>query len=119
MYISENDKATIRQIIEKQLQAFQANDAEMALSLMSPTIRRKFEPIDFMVMIQKKYHAIIRPRSIMFRGFTLIDSFPGLISMIMDQDGDLIQVIFVVQHQQDYSWRIQGYELMPIDEKIV
>lgn len=119
MYISENDKSEIRQIVEKQLQAFQTNDIELILSLMSPTIQRQFKPRDFMAMVQQKYHAIIKPRSIMFRGFTLVNNFPALISMIMDQDGDLIQVIFVVQHQQDYSWRIHGYELINVDEKIV
>ena len=119
MYISENDKAAIRQIIEQQLQALQTNDAEIVLSLMSPSIQGKFEPRDFMAMVQNKYHAIIKPRSIMFRGFTLVNNFPALISMIMDQRGELIQVIFVVQHQQDYSWRIHGYELLTADEKIV
>jgi len=119
MYISENDKATIRQIVEKQLQAFQTNDIEKALSLMSPSIQGQFDPRDFMAMIRNKFSAIIKPRSTMFRGFTLVNNFPALISMIMDQNGDLVQVIFVVQHQHDYSWRIHGYELLTVDEKIV
>ncbi|MEM7757201.1 MAG: DUF4864 domain-containing protein [Cyanobacteria bacterium P01_A01_bin.40] len=119
MYISESDKAMIRQLIEKQLQAFKQNDEETAFSLTSPSIQRKFACQDFMKMIKDKYNAIIEPRSIMFRGFTLINDFPALVSMIMDRDGSLAQGIFIVQHQQDYSWRIHGYELLPINEKII
>jgi hypothetical protein len=119
MYISENDKGIIRQLIEKQLQAFQLDDEETAFSLTSPTIQRKFKQTEFMTMVKTKYHAIVEPRSIMFRGFTLVNDFPALVSMIMDQDGSLTQGIFIVQHQQDYSWRIHGYELLPIDAKII
>lgn len=119
MYISESDKARIRQLIEKQLQAFEQNDEATAFSLTSPAIQRKFAQQDFMREIENKYHAIIKPRSIMFRGFTLVNDFPALVSMIMDQEGNLTQGIFIVQHQSDYSWRIHGYELLSTSEKII
>jgi len=119
MYISESDKTTIRQLIEKQLQAFKQNDDEVAFSLTSPTIQRKFAQQDFINMIENKYNAILKHRSIMFRGFTLINDFPALVATLMDQDSNLAQAIFVVQHQRDYSWRIHGYELVSINEKII
>lgn len=119
MYISESDKAAIRQLIEKQLLAFKQNDQETAFSLTSPTIQRKLTPQDFSEMVEKKYSAIMKSRSIMFRGFTLIHDFPALVSTIMDQDGSLAQGIFIVQHQRDYSWRIHGYELVSMNEKII
>ena len=119
MYISESDKATIRQLIEKQLQAFKQNDEETAFSLTSPTIQRKFTLQDFINTVKNQYNAIIKPRSIMFRGFTLVNDFPALVATIMDQEGNLAQAIFVVQHQPDYSWRIHGYELVSINEKII
>jgi hypothetical protein len=119
MYISESDKMLIRQLIENQLQAFQANDLATALSLTSPKIQSKFSLEDFSQIITAKYSAILKPRSIMFRGFTLVNNFPALIAMIMDREGNLLKVVFIVQHQQDYSWRIHGYELAGINEKIV
>lgn len=119
MYISENDKVAIRQLVEKQLQAFQNGNEEVAFSLTSPTIQRKFKQEDFIAMIKNKYHAILTPRSIMFRGFTLINDYPALVLMIMDQDGNLAQGVFIVQHQQDYSWRIHGYELISVNDKII
>jgi hypothetical protein len=36
----------------------------------------------------------------------------------MDQEGNLVKVLFILQHQSDYSWCIQGYELVGINEKI-
>ena len=119
MYISESDKALIRQLIEKQLLAFQENDLETAFFLTSPTIQSKFTRQDFLAMVQDQYSSMVKPRSIMFRGFTLIDNFPALVSMIMDQEGNLSKAIFVVQYQPDYSWRIHGYELVSINEKII
>jgi hypothetical protein len=119
MYISESDKMLIRQLIEKQLQAFQANDLATALSLTSPKIQSKFTLADFSQIMTARYGAILKPRSVMFRGFTLVNDFPALIAMIMDPEGNLVKVIFIVQHQQDYSWRIHGYELAGINEKIV
>lgn len=119
MYISESDKMLIRQLIENQLQAFQANDLATALSLTSPKIQSKFTLQDFSQIITAKYGAILKPRSVMFRGFTLVNNFPALIAMIMDQSGNLVKVVFIVQHQQDYSWRVHGYELAGINEKIV
>jgi len=119
MYISESDKSLIRQLIEKQLQAFQDNDPETAFALTSPKIQSRFTPQGFMQALSSEYSAIFKPRSIMFRGFTLVKNFPALIAMVMDREGNLVKVIFVVQHQQDYSWRVHGYELTGISEKIV
>lgn len=119
MYISESDKATIRQLIEKQLQAFEQNDTETAFSLISPIVQQKLSCQDFMTILNEKYDCLVKPRSIMFRGFTLVDNYPALVSTIMDRQGNLAQGIFVMQHQPDYSWRIHGYKLIPLSEKII
>ena len=119
MYISENDKIAIRQLIEKQLSAFQSKDEATAFALTSPTIQRKYGQNDFINTIESDYDAIIKPRSIMFKGFTLVNNYPALVSMIMNQAGELAQGVFVVQHQPDYSWRIHGYELLSMDKKII
>ncbi len=118
MYISESDKALIRQLVEKQLQAFQDNDQEAAFALTSPTIQSKFTRQDFITKMLTQYSPMVKPRSIMFRGFTLIKNFPALVFMIMDQQGSLSKAIFIVQLQPDYSWRIHGYDLVSINEKI-
>ncbi|MEO1466852.1 MAG: DUF4864 domain-containing protein [Cyanobacteria bacterium J06633_1] len=119
MYISESDKILIRQLVEQQLQAFQADDFDTAFSLTSPKIQSKFTLTDFIRTVGDRYGLIFKPRSVMFRGFTLVNNFPALISLIMDREGKLAKVLFIAQHQQDFSWRIHGYELVGINEKIV
>ena len=119
MYISENDKVTIRQLIEKQLQAFQQDDEVTAFALTSPKMQQKYGKDYFIKTIKSQYSALIKPRSIMFQGFTLVHNYPALVSIIMNQKGELAKGIFIVQHQPDYSWRIHGYDLLSVDEKII
>lgn len=119
MYISENDKIEIRQLIEKQLQAFRQQDENTAFALTSPTIQYKYKQNNFIQTLESEYGAIVKSRSIMFQGFTLVNNYPALVSMIMNHQGELTQGVFIVQHQPDYSWRIHGYQLISVDEKII
>ena len=119
MYISENDKVAIRQLIEQQIQAFRQRDEVTAFALTSPAIQQKYQQNDFIIAIESKYSAIVEPRSIMFQGFTLVNNYPALVAIIMNREGELAKGVFVVQHQSDYSWRIHGYELLSVDEKII
>ena len=119
MYISESDKSLIRQLVKKQLRAFQEEDCETALSLASPKIQNRYTPQDFVRALGNRYSALLKPRSIIFQGFTLVENFPALTSLVMDEAGNLAKAIFVVQHQPDFSWRVHGYELTVVNEKIV
>ena len=119
MYISESDKTLIRQLIEKQLRAFQEDDCETAFALASPTIQSRFTPPDFVRALGSRYSAILKPRSFMFQSFTSVENFPALTALIMDRSGNLAKAIFVLQHQPDFSWRVHGYELIGVNERIV
>jgi hypothetical protein len=120
MYISDYDKGVIRQAIEKQLAAFQKEDAETAFNLASPAIQKQFgTPANFMAMVRNGYQSIYRPRSIVFRGFTTIDDYPAQVLVVMDEAGNLAQAIYVMQQQQDFSWRIHGCFIVPLDESVI
>lgn len=120
MYITENDKVAIRKVIEKQISAFQRDDAIEAFAIASEAIQKQFEtPDKFIKMVKESYRAVYRPRSVMFRGFTTVDYYPAQIVILMDEKGELIQAIYIMKQQQDLSWRIHGCFLVSIDEKIV
>uniref|UniRef100_UPI00403F8DA0 DUF4864 domain-containing protein n=1 Tax=Microcoleus sp. OTE_8_concoct_300 TaxID=2964710 RepID=UPI00403F8DA0 len=52
MLISESDRATIRSVVEKQLQAFQKDDAAGAFAFASPGIQQQFRTAEnFMHMV--------------------------------------------------------------------
>lgn len=117
MYISEFDKAEIRQTIEKQLQAFQQDDFVVAFSFASPSIQQQFGTYDnFQKMVTVHYGAVHRPRSVMFRGWTIVENFPAQNIILMDASGSLVQATYVMQQQQDRSWRIHGCFLTPVDK---
>ncbi|VEP14723.1 conserved hypothetical protein [Hyella patelloides LEGE 07179] len=119
MYISELDKAEIRQVIEKQLQAFQQDDFITAFSFASPAIQQQFGSWDnFKDMVTDSYQAVYRPRSVMFRGFTMVENFPAQNLILMDSTGNIVQATYVMQLQQDHSWRIHGCFLVPIDKTV-
>lgn len=117
MYISEYDKSEIRQIIEKQLQAFQKDDFSVAFTFASPKIQEQFGSWEnFQQMIKVNYEAVYRPRSVMFRDLTMVENFPAQNLILMEPQGNLIQATYVMQQQQDHSWRIHGCFLVPLDK---
>lgn len=120
MYITENDKIAIRRVIEKQIEAFQKDNAVGAFAIASEAIQEQFKtPDNFVTMVKESYPAVYRPRSVMFRGFTTIDYYPAQIVILMDEIGELVQAVYIMKQQKDYSWRIHGCFLVSMDEKIV
>ena len=119
MYLSDFDKAEIRQTVEKQLQAFQRDDFIAAFSFASPKIREQFASWEnFQQMVTLHYEAVYRPRSVMFRGLTTINNFPAQNLIVMDSSGNLVQATYVMQQQPDYTWRIHGCFLAPVDKTV-
>ena len=119
MYISEFDKAEIRKVIEKQLQALQKDDFVTAFSFASPSIQEQVQSVlQFEQMVTKNYDVVYRPRSVMFRNLTMVDDFPAQNLILMNAQGNLIQAVYVMQQQQDLSWRIHGCFLTPIDNTV-
>jgi hypothetical protein len=119
MYISEYDKSEIRQIIEKQLKAFGQNDFATAFAFASPSIQEQFGNWEnFQQMVKINYEAVYRPRSVMFRDLTIVENFPAQNLILMDSSGNLIQATYVMQQQQDYTWRIHGCFLVPLDKTV-
>ena len=119
MYISEFDKAEIRQIVEKQLQAFQKDDFIAAFSFASPSIQQQFGTWDnFKQMVISSYRAVYRPRAVIFGSFSLVENFPAQTLTIMDFYGNIIQATYVMQQQSDFSWRIHGCFLSPTDKTL-
>ena len=119
MYISEFDKAEIRKTIEKQLAAFQEDNFVAAFSLASPSIQEKFSNWDnFKRIVTTDYQAVYRPRSVMFRGMTMVENFPAQNLILMNSSGSLLEATYVMQQQQDYTWRIHGCFLIPMDKTV-
>src|SRR5213595_142040 len=66
--LSESDRAQIRDVIGRQVEAFRRDDGEAAFGLASPTIQGMFGTSDvFMDMVRHGYQPVYRPRVFDFR----------------------------------------------------
>lgn len=113
--LTTQDELAIRNIVERQLQAFQTNDATTAFSLASPELQRQLrQPRTFMEMVRTNYQPVYNPRAVIFEGIVHIQQRPTLQMMLMTQAGNLVRALYMMQQQADFSWRIAGCQLLPV-----
>src|ERR1700754_3090764 len=61
--LSDTDRAAIRDVIGRQVEAFRRDDGDAAFGFASPTIQRMFGSSDiFMDMVRQGYQPVYRPR---------------------------------------------------------
>jgi hypothetical protein len=104
----------IRSVIEKQLDAFQRDDAETAFSFASPNIRKLFQtPENFIAMVKADYRAVYRPRSVNFLEPAVIEGLALQPVQILGPDNVAVVAIYTMQRQEDGDWKIDGCEIAP------
>jgi hypothetical protein len=107
--VSDADAHGIRAVIEAQLAAFRADDAELAFSYASPSIRAKFVVADhFLAMVRGAYPVVYRPQSLGFLLAQVIDDEVIQRVRMTDRSGAAWLAIYRMQRQGDRSWRIDG-----------
>lgn len=113
--LSTKDELAIRSVVERQLKAFQDNDAKTAFSLACPELQRQLRrPRTFMEMIRTNYQPVYSPRAVIFEGIVHIQQRPTLQMMLMTQSGNLVRALYMMQQQPNFSWRIAGCQLLPV-----
>ncbi|MGD1857272.1 MAG: DUF4864 domain-containing protein [Leptolyngbyaceae cyanobacterium] len=113
--LTPQDELAIRTVVERQLQAFQRNDAPTAFSLACPELQRQLHhPRAFMTMIKVNYQPIYSPRAVIFEGIIYIQRHPTLQIMLMTQGGNLVRALCIMQQLADLSWRVAGCQLLPV-----
>lgn len=106
---SDADRATIRQVIESQMAAFQKDDGPTAYAYASPTIQQKFmNPDIFMQMVKTGYPAVYRPREVEFRDLKVENGRLLQEVFVVGPDGSPALAIYEMQRQPDGNWRING-----------
>ncbi len=110
---SDADRAAIQSTIERQLQAFLADDGVTAYSFAAPSIKAIFPTVDsFMEMVRQGYQPVYRPRSY---SFGELKDEPGDLQQtvdIVDSDGVFWTAVYTLQQQPDGSWKITGCTLV-------
>ncbi|WP_427159830.1 DUF4864 domain-containing protein [Aliinostoc sp. HNIBRCY26] len=120
MEATDNDFIAIRSVIERQLEAFQKDDAQTAFALASPGIREQFQNADnFMRMVSISYPAVYRPRSVFFEKITTIQDNITQPVLLLAPDGKPLRALYFMEKQQDESWKINGCILVSVEAETI
>jgi hypothetical protein len=118
--VSEQDTRDAQQVVQAQLAAFAADDAEQAFSYATDGIRAQFgSAAQFIRMVRGAYPVVYRPRSVVFLKPDVDDDTLVQPVHMTDPSGATWLAVYQLQRQADKSWRIGGCVLVPHAGKTV
>ncbi len=107
--LADSDVRAVRSVIEAQLDAFAADDAERAYSYASAAIRTQFaDAASFMAMVHAGYPMVVRPASVTFFQPLLVDGTVLQKLQLRDRAGRLWRATYQLEQQATVGWRING-----------
>ena len=110
---SEADRGAVQSVIERQLDAFRADDAATAYSFAAPEIMAMYPDQDiFMQMVQRLYPQVYRPRSHAFGELSEKSGHLEQVVDIVDSEGAFWTALYTLSRQPDGSWKITGCYLL-------
>ena len=110
----EADARAMRAIIEAQLQAFAASDAERAFTFASASIRSQFgDAASFMAMVQAAYPMLIRPATVSFFQPEPSNGAVWQRVQVRDRAGRLWLATYQLAREASEAWRINGCAVVP------
>jgi Domain of unknown function (DUF4864) len=111
--LAERDARAVRAVIEAQLAAFAADDAERAYSYASAAIRAQFpDAAAFMAMVRGGYPMVVRPASVTFFQARSGDGVVLQDVQMRDNAGRLWRATYQLAQQAGDGWRINGCEVV-------
>jgi hypothetical protein len=122
--LDEADVRDIRQVVQAQLDAFAADDAERAFSYASTAIRTQFgDAPSFMAMVRSGYPMVVRPAAVSFfrpQADDAADASPASVRQavhLRDREGGLWTATYLLERQAGSGWRISGCVVRADDGK--
>ena len=110
---SASDQAAIHDVISRQIQAFQHDDADGAYALAAPHIQTLFGSAgSFLAMVQHGYQPVYRPRSVDFTSLAEEDGAIVQRVELIGPDGLAYTARYTMEQEADGSWRISACELL-------
>lgn len=106
--VASADARAIRAVVEAQLAAFAADDAERAFSYAAPSIRTMFGSAEkFIAMVRHGYPVVYRPASVAFLVAETGEA-GKLLQRVRMTDADAVpwNVLYELERQADKQWRI-------------
>lgn len=115
--LSDSDRAAIRDVISRQLEAFRRDDGDAAFSFASPDVQRLFGTAQtFMDMVRHGYRPVYRPRVFDFGNIVELNGQPTQKVYVVGPDGRRVNALYPMTRLPDGSWRIDGCFLQAPEE---
>lgn len=112
--LSRADALAVHKVVQAQLDAFAADDAERAFSFAAPGIRQMFGTAqNFLAMVRSTYAVVHRPASVVFLKPGRQQAEAVQTVQMTDAQGEAWLATYTLQRQGDKSWRISGCIVVP------
>lgn len=99
-------------LVQAQLDAFKADNADLAFSYATPGIQAQFGSADtFLRMVREQYPVVYRPASVRFDPLEGSGSDRILPVRLTDDEGRQWIAYYLMQRQDNGIWRIGGCQL--------
>ena len=113
--LPEPDAGAVRQVVQAQLDALAAGDAERAFSYAAAAIQAQFgSAANFMAMVRSGYPMVVRPDAVTFFQAQADDAADGTTVTVRqnvqlrDREGRLWMATYLLERQAGAGWRIGG-----------
>jgi hypothetical protein len=108
------DAASVRKVVQAQLDAFAADDANRAFSFADPGIRSKFaDARQFLAMVRTQYPMVHRAASVSFLKPEADGAMVIQRVRLEDAAGAAWLATYLLQKQKDAQWRISACLVVP------
>ena len=115
-----DDSTDIQKVISDQISAFQRDDGVEAMSYASPGIRRMFGNADnFMRMVRQGYPSVYRPQSFEFQEVVEIEGRLVQDVLFVGPSGEVEIGSYLMERQDDGTWRINGVVMRKAPEAVI
>jgi Domain of unknown function (DUF4864) len=111
-----DQESDVRGVIESQLNAFAADQGDVAYAQAAPIVKQAFPTAEhFMAMVRGGYRPVYRNTSREFQKMEL-DSLgrPSMRVLLTAEDGKRYEAFYAMEKQADGTWKIAGCVILPL-----
>lgn len=99
--VAAADQTAIRQVIQRQLDAFRKNDGTAAFAFATPQLRERFGSVaNFMSMVRDGYQPVYRPSQVSFGKLEKTDDSIVQHVLLVAPDGAVHEALYFMERQE-------------------